>query len=260
MFTYTGKTALITGASSGIGAVFARELAKRGMSVILVARSEGKLRALAAEIAQQYKVRAEVIMADLGQAGAAEQIFQEVERRKLAVDLLVNNAGLGAHGLFETFPRERQQEQVMVNVAAVVDLSHVFMPSMLKRPNETAIINVASTVGFQPIPYMAVYGATKAFVISFSEALAEENRGRNLRIVALCPGATETPFFDIPNQGVVVGKMRTSEQVVATGLRALEQGRIVAVDGAQNAWLGELHRFLPRWMVARISGQMVRPH
>ena len=260
MFTYTGKTALITGASSGIGAAFAQELGRRGMNVVLVARSEGKLRALAAEISQKYKVQAEVIVADLNQPGAAQQIFQEVEKRTLAIDVLVNNAGLGSHGFFETSPRERQQEQVMVNVAAVVDLSHVFMPSMLKRPGETAIINVASTAGLQPLPYMAVYGATKAFVISFSEALAEENRGRNLRVVALCPGATETPFFETPNQGVVVGTMRSSEQVVATGLRALEHGRIVAVDGAQNAWLGDLHRFLPRWIVTRISGQMMRPH
>lgn len=260
MFTYTGKTALVTGASSGIGAAFARELGRRGMSVILVARSEGKLRTLAAEIEHQSKVAAEVIVSDLSQPGAAQHIYDEVQRRKLAVDLLVNNAGLGAYGLFETFPRERQQEQVMVNVAALVDLSHVFLPSMLKRPGETAIINIASTAGLQPLPYMAVYGATKAFVISFSEALAEENRKRNLRVVALCPGATETPFFDTPNQGVVVGRMRTSEQVVATGLRALEQGRVVAVDGAQNALLGELHRFLPRWLTARISGQVVRPH
>jgi uncharacterized protein len=261
MFTYTGKTALITGASSGIGEAFARELGRRGMSLILVARSEKKLQTLAAEIAQKYKVQAEVIVADLSQAGAASQILQAVEQRKLTVDLLINNAGLGLHGAFETLPANYDQQQVMVNVAAVVDLSRAFIPSMLKRTGETAIINVASTAGLQPIPYMAVYGATKAFVVSFSEALAEEYRNRNLRVLALCPGATQTAFFETSGEAASAGATRrTSEQVVATGLRALEKGRTVVVDGIQNSWMGGLHRVFPRWMVTRIVGQMVRPH
>jgi uncharacterized protein len=259
MFTYSGKTALITGASTGIGRVFALELAKRGMSVILVARSEDKLRALASEITKSYNVRTEVLVADLGQSGAASLVYQQVEQRKLTVDLLINNAGLGAYGLFETFPHERHHEQIMVNVTALVELSHAFLPSMLKRSGQTAIINVASTVSFQPIPYMSVYSGTKAFVLSFSEALAEENRGRNVHVMALCPGATDTPFLEVPGQGVAVGKRRTSEQVVATGLRGLERGQIVVIDGVQNAWTAELHRFLPRWIVARIAGQLVRP-
>lgn len=259
MFTYNGKTALITGASTGIGKVFALELAKRRMSVILVARSEDKLRALASEIMQTYNVRAEVIVSDLGEEGAAHKIYQQVEQRKLVVDVLINNAGLGAYGLFESFPSERHRQQVMVNVTALVELSHAFIPVLLKRPGGTAIINVASTVGFQPIPYMAVYSGTKAFVLSFSEALAVENRGRNVRIQALCPGATETPFLADPGQGVAVGSLRTPEQVVATSLRALERNQIVVVDGLQNAWIAELPRFLPRWIVARIAGAMVRP-
>jgi uncharacterized protein len=259
MFTYTGKMALITGASTGIGRAFALELAKRGMSVILVARSEDKLRVLATEIAKTYKVRAEVIVSDLGEAGAAQDVYQQVEQRKLAVDLLVNNAGLGASGLFESFPAERHHQQVMVNMAALVEMSHVFLPSLLKRPGETAIINLASTLAFQPVPYMSVYGATKAFVLSFSEALAEENRGRGLRVQALCPGLTDTPFLQVPGQGVERNAGRTAEQVVATSLYALERNQVVVVDGAQNAWVSELYRVLPRWLMARVMGSALRP-
>jgi len=259
MFAYQGKTALITGASSGIGRAFARALAQRGMSVLLVARSEERLRTLATELSQRYRVRVEVIPADLSLAGAARQIQQEVERRDLVLDLLVNNAGFGLNGFFEMFSPERDYQQVMVDVAAVVDLTHAFVPSMLERSEGAAIINIASTAGFQPVPYMAVYGASKAFVLSFSQALAEEYRARGLRVLALCPGATETPFFDIAGEAASIGRRRTPEHVVATGLRALERGRSVVIDGSSNALLAQMSRFFPRRFVARITGQMVHP-
>jgi uncharacterized protein len=259
MFVYQGKTALITGASSGIGCAFARALAERGMSVVLVARSEERLRALAAELSQRYGVRAEVIPADLSLAGAAHQIQQEVERRDLAPDLLVNNAGFGLNGFFETLSSERDHQQVMVDVAAVVDLTHAFVPSMLEHSEGAAIINIASTAGFQPVPYMAVYGASKAFVLSFSQALAEEYRTRRLRVLALCPGATETPFFDIAGEAASIGRRRTPEHVVATGLRALERGRSVVIDGYSNALLAQLPRFFPHRLVTRIAGRTVHP-
>jgi uncharacterized protein len=259
MFVYQGKTALITGASSGIGRAFARALAERGMSVVLVARSEERLRALAAELSQRYGVRAEVIPADLSLEGAARQIQQEVERRDLAPDLLVNNAGFGLNGFFETLSPERDHQQVMVDVAAVVDLTHAFVPSMLERSEGAAIINIASTAGFQPVPYMAVYGASKAFVLSFSQALAEEYRTRHLRVLALCPGATETPFFDIAGKAASIGRRRTPEHVVATGLRALERGRSVVIDGYSNALLAQLSRFSPPRLVTRIAGRTVHP-
>ena len=259
MFVYQGKTALITGASSGIGCAFARALAERGMSMVLVARSEEPLRALATELSQRYGVRAEVIPADLSQEGAARQIQQEVERRDLAPDLLVNNAGFGLNGFFETLSPERDHQQVMVDVAAVVDLTHAFVPSMLERAEGAAIINIASTAGFQPIPYMAVYGASKAFVLSFSQALAEEYRTRGLRVLALCPGATETPFFDNAGEAASIGRRRTPEHVVATGLRALERGRSVVIDGYSNALLAQMSRLAPQRLVARIAGRMVHP-
>ncbi len=259
MFTYQGKTALITGASSGIGRVFAHALARRGMSVVLVARSADSLRALATEIAQQHGVRAEVITADLSQEGASHQILQEVEGRNLVIDMLVNNAGFGLNGYFETLSPEREHQQVMVDVTAVVDLAHAFIPMLLTRSPGTAIINTASTAGFQPLPYMAVYGASKAFVISFSQALDQEFRARGLRVLALCPGATETPFFDTAGEAASVGRRRTPEQVVDTALRALERGRSVVIDGRANALLAQMPRFFPRRFITRVAGVAVRP-
>lgn len=259
MFTYQGKTALITGASSGIGRAFALALAERGMSVVLVARSEERLRELAEEVSRKYGVRAEVIVADLSQEQAALHIQQEVQQRGLVIDLLINNAGFGVNGYFETISSERDHQQVMVDVAAVVDLTHTFIPSLLEHSREAAIINVASTAGFQPVPYMAVYGASKAFVLSFSQALAEEYHTRGLRVLALCPGATETDFFNIAGESASVGRRRTSEQVVSTALRALEQGRSVVVDGRLNAFTAQLAWLTPRRLVTRFAGLAVRP-
>ncbi|MBA2678250.1 MAG: SDR family oxidoreductase [Ktedonobacteraceae bacterium] len=258
MFMYQGKTALITGASSGIGHAFAHALAARQMNLVLVARSEARLQALATELAQQYQIHAEVITSDLSQDNAAQSLQHEVERRELVIDLLINNAGFATNGRFETLAPERDHQQVMVDVTTVVDMAHAFISSMVAR-GEGAIINTASTAAFQPLPYMAVYGASKAFVLSFSQALSEEYRGRGIRVLALCPGATETPFFDVAGDAASVGIRRTPEQVVATGLRALEQGHSVVIDGRSNALLAFLPRLLPRRLVARIAGQSVRP-
>ena len=217
MFTYKGKTVLITGASSGLGLTFAHALAERSMNVILVARSEERLRALAKEISERYNVHAEVIVADLSQARESERIQQVVEQRHLAVDMLINNAGFATHGFFETLDSERDHEEIMVDVASVVALTRAFLPSMVAR-GEGAVINVASTAAFQPVPYMAVYGASKAFVLSFSQALSEEYSKRGIRFLALCPGATETNFFQVAGEGAAFGRKRTSEQVIATAL------------------------------------------
>jgi short-subunit dehydrogenase len=259
MFTYQGKTALITGASSGIGQTFARALAERGMAVVLVARSEERLRALASELSERHGVQAEVIVADLSREQAAREILQEVQRRGLVVDLLINNAGFATNGFFEKLSPEVDHRQVMVDVTAVVDLTHAFIPMLLERSPGAALINVASTAGFQPLPYMAVYGASKAFVLSFSQALAEEYRARGLRVLALCPGPTDTPFFDIAGESASFGRKRRPEQVVVTGLRALERGRSVVVDGFTNALLAQLARFSPRQLVVRGAAKNARP-
>ena len=258
-YTYRGKTALITGASSGIGAEFAHALAGRGMDVVLVARSEGRLTALAEELRARHGVRAEVVTADLSRAGAAAALHAETDKRSLQIDLLVNNAGFGTHGPFETLDAGREHEEVMLNVATVVDLCHAYLPAMARR-GDGAVLNVASTAAFQPTPYMAVYGATKAFVLSFSEALWAEYRGRGVRVCALCPGPTTTAFFDVvgtPDAGV--GARRRAAQVVATGLRALEADRPSAVDGLANRLLVQGSRVTPRAVMAMLSRRAQRP-
>src|SRR5690349_7002362 len=167
MFEYRGKTALITGASSGIGAGFAEALAARGMSLILVARDDIAMRSLADRILARHQVAIHVIKADLSREEAVSQITADVAGLGLSVDLLINNAGFMTHGPFESIEREQEHAEIMVNVAAVVGLTHAFLPAMLER-RSGGVINVASIAGFQPIPYLAVYAASKAFVISFS--------------------------------------------------------------------------------------------
>ena len=257
-FVYEGKTALVTGASSGMGKVFARELAGRGTDVVLVARSEGKLRALAEDLHREYGVRCEVIVADLSEEGVGAEIGDEVERRGLTVDILINNAGFATHGYFEELDPAREREQVAVDVAAVTDMAHAFLPGMVSR-GDGAVVNLASVGSFQPAPYMAVYAASKAFVLSFSVALSEEYRGRGVRVVALAPGPTETPFFDVAGEEAATGRKRTPEQAVATAFRALERGRSIAVDGRINALLAHVLQRLPQAMAARIAGGALQP-
>lgn len=258
-FACAGRTALVTGASSGIGTAFVHALASRGMNVILVARSGDRLRAIAGEAAAARGIQAEAIVADLADPASAEMVRLEVERRGLKVDLLVNNAGFATHGRFEEISASRDRDQIAVNVVAMVGLAHAFLPAMLER-GEGGIINIASTAAFQPIPFMAVYAASKAFVVSFSIALAAECRGRNIRVLALCPGPTETNFFEASQaQQAAVGRLRRAEQVVATGLKAFDRGRDLAVDGFGNALAGFMARKLPPTFTAKMAGRVTRP-
>ncbi len=189
------QTALITGASSGIGKEFATQLAAKGMDVILVARSTGKLQELATELQTQWNVNATVITADLSKEYGAKDVYKQTQELGLTVDYLVNNAGFATSGEFLSNPHETDHNQVMVNVAAVVDMTHLYLKDMVAKGSGT-IINLASVVSFQPVPYMAVYGATKAFVLSFTESLWEEYRKKGIKVLALCPGATATSFFE----------------------------------------------------------------
>ncbi|HEY0981570.1 SDR family NAD(P)-dependent oxidoreductase [Schlesneria sp.] len=259
MFQYQGKTALITGASSGIGKEFAKALAARGMSVILVSRSEEALRNLATEITGRYPVQATVISADLSQSDATSRIVSAVTERDLSVDLLINNAGFMTHGHFEAIDPQRDHDEVMVNVAAVVSLTHAFLPGMLNR-KQGAVINVASVAGFQPIPFLAVYAASKAFVISFSIGLWEECRDRNVCVMALCPGTTATELFDrAVAPEAALGKPRTAADVVKTALAGLDRKRSLVVDGLKNSLLSYGPRLIPRWFAAQCAGNAVRP-
>jgi uncharacterized protein len=262
MFNYAGKTALITGASSGIGEAFAHILAARGMNLVLVARSAEKLRALAQALSAQHSIRAEVVPADLSREGAAQEVYRRTQELGVSVDLLVNNAGFGTYGCFDTLAPEREHEEIMLNVTALVDLTHAFLPAMVER-KEGSVINVASIAAFQPVPYQAVYGATKEFVLSFSLALWAEYRKLGVRVVALCPGPTATNFFtvlgadDVPRLG---GSMHSPEAVVMTGLRALEQGRPYAVEGRRNAFGAQVTHMTPLALTARVFERVMRPH
>jgi len=260
MFSYTGKTALITGASSGIGEAFAHILAARGMNLVLVARSEEKLRAMAQALSEQHAIRAEVVSADLCREGAAQEIYRQTLELGIPVDLLVNNAGFAVYDHFERIDPEQDHQQVMVNVSAVVDMAHAFLPDMVAR-GEGAVINVSSRGAFQPGAYFAVYAASKAFVLSFSEALWAEYRKRGIDVLALCPGPVDTNFFK------VVGRERrgleakaSPESIVAVALKALEQRKSVVIPG-WRIWLSSqiMSRLLPRAFVARTLEHLTRP-
>ena len=250
-------TALVTGASSGIGEAFARALARRGDDVVLIARTAGRLEAIAAELRAKHGIRADPIAADLADVGAPDAIVAELVARAIVVDTLVNNAGFGTHGEFVGLDPQRERDEITVNAYAPVALTRALLPGMLAR-KRGAVINVASTAAFQPVPYMATYGATKAFILSFTEALAEEVRAHGVRVVALCPGQTETAFFTGIGEARI-GRARTSEQVVATALRALDRGTVVIVDGFSNYALANSNRFAPRRLVARFVAAMERP-
>src|SRR3977135_4352674 len=189
------NTTLITGASSGIGEVFARKLAARGRNVLLVARSEDKLITLCNELGRSNSIRAQYVALDLSKPEAAARLFEEAEKRGLQRDMRINNAGFCSMGEFSKLDLVRELNMIDLNIKSLVELTHRFLQPMIER-RQGAIINVASTAAFQPVPFMATYAATKAFVLSFSEALWEENRPYGVKVMALCPGVTDTNFFD----------------------------------------------------------------
>src|SRR5258708_2983332 len=189
------NTTLITGASSGIGEVFARKLAARGNNLLLVARSEDKLINLCNELGRSKSIRAQYVALDLSERDAPARLFGEAQNRGLEIDFLINNAGFGSMGEFTKLDLDHELNMIDLNVRSLVELTHRFLVPMRER-KRGSIINVASTAGFQAVPFMATYAATKAFVLSFSEALAEENRPFGIKIMALCPGLTETSFFE----------------------------------------------------------------
>ncbi len=251
--------ALVTGASSGIGAAFARALHLRGERLILVARRADRLTALAKELGRDHVV----VAADLAADGAAERVRREIESRGLAVDLLVNNAGLGHTCAFEAQPIETVRQMIDVNVRALVELTHEILPGMRGR-GRGRIVNVASNAAFQPVPYLTIYAATKSFVLSFSEGLAEELRGTGVQVQALCPGITATEFLEVAqtHRGLLVTRMpmMTPEQVVRASLAGLDSGQIRVVAGLPNRVLGfVVQRLAPRALARRVAARLYRP-
>jgi short-subunit dehydrogenase len=257
MHAYANTTALITGASKGLGEAYARELARRGANLILVARSADVLRDLAGQIQAAHHVRVDVIAADLSDRQSPQAVADEIKRLGLDVDLLVNNAGLGSVGPFLTRPLEPNLQSVDVNVTALVGLTHLLGADMLQR-GQGGVINVASSAAFQPMPYQASYAATKAFVLSFTEALAEELRGTGLRVMAAHPGATDTGFFSRTTASMDP-KADTPESVAANTLDDFARGRSASYPGRAFNRAGTwASRLLPRTTVARITGGLNR--
>jgi short-subunit dehydrogenase len=252
------NTTLITGASSGIGEVFARKLAARGRNVLLVARSEDKLITLCNEVGRSNSIRAQYVALDLSKPESAAHLYEEAQQRGLFVDMLINNAGFGSMGQFSKLDLGRELNMIDLNIKSLVELTHLFLPPMIER-RQGMIINVASTAAFQPVPFMATYAATKAFVLSFSEALWEENRAHGIKVMALCPGVTETNFFEAARGHKPPARVsQTPEEVVDTALRGLAHGRSHIISGWTNFLMTQSERLVPRSLITRVAGRMMR--
>ena len=254
------RTALITGASGGIGLELARLFARDGHHLVLVARGQDKLSKLAEEITQQFRVQVHVLAMDLaGGDRAAKEIFAFCEKRGIHIDYLVNNAGFGDFDLFVNSDWKKQLEMIQVNIVALTALTHLFLPGMVFR-KFGKIMNLASTAAFQPGPTMSVYYATKAFVLSFSEAISNELEGSGVTVTALCPGATESGFqaaAALEESKMVKGKKLPSSAAVALfGYRAMMKGKVVAIHGFLNGILATSVRFTPRFLVRKIVRNM----
>ena len=255
-------TALVTGASRGIGLELARQLAAKGHDLVLVARSRQDLEALASELSEAHGVRCEVVTADLADPAGPQAVFDAVQALGIDVDVLVNNAGFGSTGAFAELDLSWELAMVQVNCTALTALTGLFLPGMVAR-KQGRVLNIASTAGFQAGPYMAVYYATKAYVISFSEAVAMELEGSGVTVTAHCPGATASAFGEVSGNGK--NKLFTQQtpasaaDVAAHAIASMEAGKKLAVHGFLN-WLGAFGgRFVPRSFTARLAASLNQP-
>lgn len=251
------NTALITGASSGIGAELARHHVKEGGDLVLVARSEDKLNALKSELEGAFGINVMVVAADLSDPDSAEKIFSATEEAGLLIDILINNAGFGGYGKFHERPLAGDQAMMQVNMVSLVNLTHLYLQGMVKR-NSGKILHVASTAAFMPGPLQAVYYATKSFVVSFSQAIAQELKGTNITSTALCPGAVTTGFVAAGDlDGVKIwDNAATAESVAICGYNAMMKGELVTINEKKLTFmLNWIIPFIPRKMILKISQQ-----
>ena len=253
--------ALVTGASRGLGRCFARTLAARKQDLVLVARSEAKLEAVAHELRTAHGIQVESIPFDLAATGAGQDLADELTRRELQVDLLVNNAGFGDQGRFLQLSLERQLQSINLQNATVVELTHRLVPAMIEQ-KQGAIINVSSMAGFQPIPFASVYSASKAFLTTFSLALEAELKRFNIRVVTVCPGRLRVAAEDVEDSGQrkkFPGGEQSHEEVVRSALRTLDRGGGLVIPGAVNKFAAVAERFIPRSQVARLIKKISKP-
>lgn len=257
---YADKWGLITGASSGIGAEFARRLAARGMHLVLTARREEHLSELAADLHTRHGTRTHVIPGDLSDPAFPGQLYREVREAGVEISLLVNNAGFGhVSTVLESDP-DKLLQMIRLNISALTELTYRYLPEMIQR-QEGHIVNVSSVVAFQPVAYMPVYSASKAYVLHFSEALWAECRDHGVTVMAICPGATRTDFFDIAGVGGWLKRQRSqsTEQVVKTALKYLGKRRQYAVSGWLNYAISLASRLGPRRIVVQETTKYFRP-
>ena len=252
------KWALVTGASAGIGKALAEELAAGGTHVVLTARRRERLEELANVLRTKHKVKTEVLVADLAEASAPENIFAFTQKHGIAIDLLVNNAGFGQFGKLTEVPTQRLLDMVQVNCSAVVHLTRLYLAGMVERKRGDILI-LASTASFQGVPYISTYAATKAFDLLFAEGLAEEMKPHGIRVCALCPGSTESEFHAVAGQEKFQRKAETAEKVARTGLRALAAGKSYVISGLGNYLGAHSQRLVPRRFVTRVAGGMFKP-
>jgi short-subunit dehydrogenase len=252
------NTALITGSSGGIGEEFAIQLARRRVNLVLVARREDKLAQLRSRLLElSPALTVDVVAADLAVPGSAAELATKIGDLGRRIDILVNNAGVGLHGDFFSQNIEANSAQIQLNCGTLVDLTGLFLPAMIQA-RHGLIINVASTAAFQPTPGMAVYGATKAFVLSFTEALWQETKSTGVRVLALCPGATETEFFARSGAEFLTDGRQTSGQVVDTAMAAIDKSAPTVVSGLRNAVLAQGYRFAPRRVLLQMSQRLMK--
>ena len=261
MINYQDRWAVVTGASSGLGRGLAVRLADRGMSLVLTGRNEARLDQVAHDIRRATPdVKVETVAADLSTMSGVSALLEHIGDRP--IEVLVNNAGFGSYGPFAEADADREEEEVAVDVSAVIALARAFMPGMLAR-RSGGILNVGSTIAFQPAPYQAVYGASKAFVLSFSQALWAEARAAGVSVTALCPGPTRTGFVDALQADVghttIYRRLAEPEPVIEAGLRGLDKGRAVVIPGLRNWIAAQSGRFMPREWLTRLTGRWLLP-
>ncbi|WP_370981143.1 SDR family NAD(P)-dependent oxidoreductase [Agaribacterium sp. ZY112] len=255
---FENTTILITGASSGIGKEFAIQLAREGANLILTARTHSDLKKLADELESRHtNIWVIAIPADLSESNGARTLFEKTSDLGFSVDYLINNAGFGRFCQFPEKDFETYHRMIMLNINSLVELTHLYLPFMRKN-NIGGIINVASTASFQPLPYQAVYGASKAFVLSFSEALTGELLDTDLRVMALCPGATESRFMDTANADTSNMKLARPSEVVSSELKAFSQGRMLKISGTANYLTSLIPRMVSRKTVVKIVSNMFK--
>lgn len=261
MIHYQGRWAVVTGASSGLGRGLAAGLGDRGMSLVLTGRDEARLDETAQQIRRAApSVKVETVAADLSSRSGVSALLDHVGDRP--IEVLVNNAGFGSYGPFARADPDREADEVAVDVRTVVTLARAFLPGMLAR-GSGGILNVASTIAFQPAPYQAVYGASKAFVLSFSQALWAEARAAGVAVTALCPGPTRTGFVDAlggdAGHTAIYRRLADPEPVIRAGLRALDKGQAVVIPGMRNKVIAASGRFMPHEWLTLVSARLLRP-